>query len=301
VLKGARRSLAEATAVEMDQFLRLMFSPVAGRMVRTLFLERLRAERELAAPAGFAIERLAIGTVTPARRAWAEALAKVKFPQVLDPGLPDDMLEIVDTQGGRHRIALDGLDDGEWGSASCASSASAAATSPLVPSATTSRTVPSTAAALSVPTPATSQAQASTATSTTASLPRAVLAPAGPYGRVIELVGAAATTGAALAALAPRLGALPWRTSGPHSVLQRLQRAAPDEQSRIALIETARPGAGDVAFIDVAACLAGIAPAWSGGPLTRLWNDRDRFVPTLDHEAQAAWTALEPALRRSLG
>src|SRR6185436_19079825 len=48
VLKGARLPLAEATAVEMDQFLRLMFSPVAGRMVRTLFLERLRAERELA-------------------------------------------------------------------------------------------------------------------------------------------------------------------------------------------------------------------------------------------------------------
>ena len=54
VLKGARLPLAEATAVEMDQFLRLMFSPVAGRMVRTLFLERLRAERELAAPAGAA-------------------------------------------------------------------------------------------------------------------------------------------------------------------------------------------------------------------------------------------------------
>ena len=38
----------------MNQFLRLMFSPVAGRMVRTLFLERLRAERELAPPKGHA-------------------------------------------------------------------------------------------------------------------------------------------------------------------------------------------------------------------------------------------------------
>ena len=84
-------------------------------------------------------------------------------------------------------------------------------------------------------------------------------------------------------------------------MLQRLQRAAPDEEPRIALLEGARPGAGDVAFIDVAACLAGISPAWSGGPLTRLWSERDTLVPALDREAQAAWTALEPALRRSLG
>jgi len=298
VLKGARRSLAEATAVEMDQFLRLMFSPVAGRMVRTLFLERLRAERELAAPVGFAIERLAIGTVTPARRAWTEALAKLKLPQTLDLGLPDDVIEIVDARGARHRVALDVLDEGGWGSAS---SASSAATSPLVPSTATSRTVRSTAAALPVTTPATSQCQSSTAASTTAPLPRAVLAPAGPYGRVIEVVGADATTGGALAALAQRLTALPWPTPGPHSVLQRLRHAASDEQPRIALLEGARPGAGDVAFIDVAACLAGISPAWSGGPLTRLWSERDTLVPALDREAQAAWTALEPALRRSLG
>jgi 3-hydroxyacyl-CoA dehydrogenase/enoyl-CoA hydratase/3-hydroxybutyryl-CoA epimerase len=27
------------------------------------------------------------------------------------------------------------------------------------------------------------------------------------------------------------------------------------------------PDAGDPAFLDVAACLAGVSPAWSGGPL----------------------------------
>ena len=58
VLKGARLPMAEATAVEMHQFLRLMFNPVAGNMVGTLFLERLRAERELAAPPNVRIERI---------------------------------------------------------------------------------------------------------------------------------------------------------------------------------------------------------------------------------------------------
>ena len=43
VLKGARLALDEATTVEMHEFLRLMFNPVAGRMVRTLFLEIGRA------------------------------------------------------------------------------------------------------------------------------------------------------------------------------------------------------------------------------------------------------------------
>ena len=88
VLKGARLPLAEATAVEMHQFLRLMFDPVAGHMVRTLFLERLRAERELAAPPGLRIERIALGTIDEARLAWSEALARLKLPQVADAALP---------------------------------------------------------------------------------------------------------------------------------------------------------------------------------------------------------------------
>jgi enoyl-CoA hydratase/carnithine racemase len=52
VLLGARHPLSEATAIEMRQFLRLMIDPVAGNMVRTLFLNRQRADREGAAPAG---------------------------------------------------------------------------------------------------------------------------------------------------------------------------------------------------------------------------------------------------------
>jgi 3-hydroxyacyl-CoA dehydrogenase / enoyl-CoA hydratase / 3-hydroxybutyryl-CoA epimerase len=216
VLKGARLPLAEATAVEMNQFLRLMFSPVAGCMVRTLFLERLRAERELAAPAGVKLERIAIGAISPARGAWTEALAKVKLPQAMDAALPADTLELVDVQGGRHRVALRVLDDAD-GSASGA---------------------------------------------------HAVLAPTGPYGRVMEIVGAGDATAAALAVFAARLWSLPWRTPGPAAVLPRLRGLPLEQQAVAAAACAAEPGAGDPAFLDVATCLAGIAPAWSGGPLT---------------------------------
>ena len=210
VLKGARLSLTDATALEMNQFLRLMFSPVAGCMVRTLFLERLRAERELAAPASMKLERLAFG---PLGAAWAEALAKVKLPQAADATLPAGTLELFDVQGSRHRVTVGALGD--------------AVTGPCV-----------------------------------------VLAPTGPYGRVMEIVGTDNGMAAVLAALAGRMGTLAWCTPGPTPVLQQLRGLSLEQQVAVANACAAAPGAGDPAFLDVAACLAGIAPAWSGGPLT---------------------------------
>ena len=218
VLKGARLSLNEANAVEMNQFLRLMFSPVAGCMVRTLFLERLRAERELAAPGDVKLERIKLGAIRPARQAWADALAKVKLPQAVDAALPADTLELIDVQGGRFRVSLRVLDDA--------------------------------------------------AVDALASDAHALLAPAGPYGRVMEIVGADDATAAALAALAARMWSLPWRTPGPLAVLPKLRGLPLEQQASVAAACAAAPGAGDPAFLDVAACLAGIAPAWSGGPLT---------------------------------
>jgi 3-hydroxyacyl-CoA dehydrogenase / enoyl-CoA hydratase / 3-hydroxybutyryl-CoA epimerase len=226
VLKGARLPLADANAVEMNQLLRLMFSPVAGCMVRTLFLERLRAERELAAPGGVTLQRIGLGAISPARQAWADALAKVKLPQAVDAALPADTLELIDGQGGRFRVSLRVLDD-------------AAADADVV---------------------------ASGARAVLGAL--AVLAPAGPYGRVMEIVGADDATAAALAALAARMWSLPWRTPGPQAVLPRLRGLPLEQQAPIAAACAAAPRAGDPAFLDVAACLAGVAPAWSGGPLT---------------------------------
>ena len=97
----------------------------------------------------------------------------------------------------------------------------------------------------------------------------AVLGAAGPYGRVIEVVGTG--TGVdACAALAARMGALPWRTPGPQSVLQRLAGLPLTEQAELAAAVAVTPGMGDPVFLDVATCLAGISPAWSGGPL--MWK-----------------------------
>lgn len=208
VLQGARQPLAQATATEMHNFLRLMFNPVAGRMVRTLFLERQRAERELAPPPDAAVETLRSGVV-PA--AWEAALSKLKLAREVNPSLADGLLEATDRSGGVHRAWLREVAD--------------------------------------APRPA--------------DAPQLVLAPAGPYGRVIEIVGGDDRAAAAFAALATRLWALPWRTPGPVSRLAQLAKQPLAAQAQLA----AAWGDLDPAFIDVAACLAGIAPAWSGGPL----------------------------------
>lgn len=222
VLKGARLGLTEATAVEMHQFLRLMFDPVAGRMVRTLFLERLRADRELAAPPAARVESLRVGPISATRGLWSQALAKLKIPQAADSSLAADSLEIIDAQGTRHRMALRTLDE-------------------LPEAAPASGTL------------------------------LAVLTPSGAYGRVLEIVGPPGPAMLAAQSLAARLWCLPWPTPGPVSVLQRLHGQSLPEQVRIASDCAAMEGAGDSAFLDVAACLAGVTPAWTGGPLT--WRD----------------------------
>jgi 3-hydroxyacyl-CoA dehydrogenase/enoyl-CoA hydratase/3-hydroxybutyryl-CoA epimerase len=247
VLKGARLLLAEASAIEMDQFLRLMFNPVAGRMVRTLFLERLRAERELAAPADTAIERIGHGAIGAPRRVWTDALTRTKLPVTADAGLPADTLELVGRDGSRARIALATLDD---------------------------------RSSVALP------------------MPFAVLSPVGPYGRVVESVGGDDATNALVAALAARLRALAWRTPGPESVLQRLHAAPLGEQPAIALEAATADGASDPAFLDTAACLAGVTPAWTGGPLTHAWSERETLRPGLAASAQRAWSALESRLAR---
>ncbi len=251
VLKGARHSLDEATDIEMQQFMRLMFNPVAGNMVRTLFLERLRAERELAAPEGVAIESVVVGPIGAARKAWADALAKLKLPKSDDPALPADTLELVDRQGRRVRVALRVLDDAANGGAD--------------------------------------------------GLPQAVLAPAGPYGRVLEIVEADDAAAGLVASLAARIWSLPWRTRGTASRLQQLRGQPIESQAATAIRLAAEPDAGDPAFLDVAACLAGVAPAWTGGPLNQAWAARGTLVETFDAPTRAAWARVEPALAQARG
>lgn len=239
VLKGAGLDLAEATAVEMNQFLRLMFNPVAGRMVRTLFLERLRAERELAAPDTVALTALRLGPITSARQAWADAFARLKWPQTQDPDLPPDTAVLVDAQGQHHRVALQVLADS-----------------------------PSHAAAAT-----------------------AVLAPAGPYGRVLEVLGGSPAEQQAVAALAARLWALAWPSGGQSSVLQTLRDRPLVEQVGVATRWAHTHPTGDAAFLDVAACLAGVVPGWTGGPLAWALDNPDQVQPFWDAPTRAAWDA----------
>lgn len=240
VLQGARLPLAEATAVEMHQFLGLMFDPVAGNMVRTLFLERLRAERELAAPAGMRLEHINVGRVSLAHQAWIAALVKLKLPQTPDERLPPDTLELFDANGQAHRVALGVLESDH-----------------------------------------------------APGLPLMVLSPAGAYGRVLEIVGADDATAALAAALAARLWCLPWRTPGPGSVLRQLRARPLPEQAQVAVRCAARAGAGDPAFLDVAACLAGVTPAWSGGPLTWAWAHPEAALDGANEATEAAWAAMQ--------
>jgi 3-hydroxyacyl-CoA dehydrogenase / enoyl-CoA hydratase / 3-hydroxybutyryl-CoA epimerase len=248
VLKGARQPLAEANATEMHEFLRLMFSAVAGRMVRILFLERLRAERVLAAPADIQPTALRHGPISPPRQAWADALAKLKLDKVADASLPPDTLDIVDAQGKEHRLQLRVLDE-----------------APVV------------------------QAQAATA----------VLAPSGPYGRVMEIVGPQGAASQAAAALAGRMWTLAWHAGEASSLLQALRGQPLSTQAALAVQWAARTDALEPTFLDVAACLAGVAPGWSGGPLSWLWDERENEVPRFDPETRAAWERVSARIEQA--
>jgi len=248
VFQGARLPLAEANTVEMHQFLRLMFDPVAGRMVRTLFLERLRAQRVLH-PDGIHIQALRMGKISASRHAWEALLSGLRLEKILDPALPADTIQMIDTNGTTHRASLRVLDE------TC---------TPLPPDAVAG-----------------------------------VLAPPGPYGRVLEIVGPDTPAAQALAALASAAQMLAWPSHEAGSLLQDLRGQALATQAIKAVHWAARTKAANPVFLDVAACLAGVAPAWSGGPLSWLWDERTRYEPQMDDRTRAAWVTLTPALAQA--
>ena len=251
VLLGAGRPLAEASAIEMRQFLRLMFNPVAGNMVRTLFLNRQRADRDLAPPKNLRIESVGVGELSDSL--WRDGLSKSRLAQAPAAALPPNTIELVDTRGRRRRVAVSSLAD-------------AAATEDF-------------------------------------SAPTAVLSPPGPYGRVLEIIGADDEAAEILAGLAVRLSALPYRTNGTGSVLARLagsgtQAPSPLDAQALTALQLAAEGlVPDIEVLDVAACAAGVTPTYSGGPLTHLWQHRERLAATVPPTLARAWTELETRLR----
>ena len=109
VLLGAREPLAEASAIEMRQFLRLMFNPVAGNMVRTLFLNRQRLEREWAPPTGLRVTHVTLGPLSPALALWETALLKSGLPLHMDVSLPPCSMSVTDTRGLTHDVRIGAL------------------------------------------------------------------------------------------------------------------------------------------------------------------------------------------------
>jgi 3-hydroxyacyl-CoA dehydrogenase / enoyl-CoA hydratase / 3-hydroxybutyryl-CoA epimerase len=110
VLLGARKPLPEACATEMRQFLRLMSGPVAANMIRALFLNRQRADRQLAAPRDLKIEALRHGAWSRHCSTWPEALARSRMLLVLDNALPVDTIVLRDSRGLEHAVAVRTLD-----------------------------------------------------------------------------------------------------------------------------------------------------------------------------------------------
>ena len=255
VLLGAGLPLDEATDVEMRQFLRLMFDPVAGNMVRTLFLNRQRADRELKPAPELGIAKIRHGEWSARAEGWPEALAKSRLACEADSRLPRDTVEMEVGRGSTHRAEVFSAafaDDGR------------------------------------IPTAA------------------AVLSPTGPYGRVLEIVGADAGAAEALVFLAARIGAVPYRTEGDVSALLRLAAAtrrapeAPLDAQAVEALDLAAQGlAPDIELFDVAACIAGVTPACSGGPFTHLWQHRDRLVPSLSPASRDAWASVLPRLEKA--
>ena len=249
VLKGARQSLADATAIEMNEFLRLMFNPVAGRMVRTLFLARVRADRELAPPSDLKIVKIRKGPISKDQSEWGTALAKLKIEQVDVEDLLDDHIELVDSKGSVCKVRLQSLKN---------------------------------------------------RTHTQGAEVAAVLAPAGAYGRVIEILGSANIIELQMvAALAVRMWALPWPSCSNKSLLQSLDQVPLFQQASIALEWAAQTDDCDVGFIDVATCLSGVSPGWTGGPLSWLWDEQTTQLPFLGAASQVAWAKLANKLQEA--
>lgn len=267
VLLGARQPLAQATATEMWQFLRLMVDPVAGLMVRTLFLNRQRADRALAPPADLRIAQIRHGAWTPALQPWADALGRLKLTLSVDGVLPEGVAILTDTLGAEHRVFLRCLGE--------------------------ETELPDHGVAA-----------------------QAVLSPAGPYGRVMEIHSnvspdvldeQAQAAAQALAALASRLGALPYRSGGrpAYSLLNTLKAAdrhsagVTEAQAQAALDLWAAGAVPQPEWADVAACVAGVTPAYVGGPFAHLWNHHERLLPTWNAQRRQAWDRLQPHLQEA--
>jgi 3-hydroxyacyl-CoA dehydrogenase / enoyl-CoA hydratase / 3-hydroxybutyryl-CoA epimerase len=291
VLAGAGLDLAAASDAEMTRFLDLMFDPVADHMISTLFIERQRVEKAVQLIATSLPTQIRSGPLGPQNAEWQALLTQSGIALISDANLQADVIE---------------LDRADF----------------VVPIRFNLCQVP---------------AQRTTIPSDTISNPAVlapclILSRTSEHGRVIEclLTQTTATLTAdqlaamkgALASLAKKARCFLFFTdalscAATQSLLLAMQHAklldeamnSPEEQNesptpgsldRIALaaaqaLEEGR--VGDPGIIDVAAVLAGIAPAYCGGPLSYAWSHREKLNTALASSLGASFESFEHKLQ----
>jgi len=56
---------------------------------------------------------------------------------------------------------------------------------------------------------------------------------------------------------------------------------------------------GDISYLDVAACLAGVSAGWTGGPLSWFWDEQDDQASRLTGAEINAWQSIKPKLAKA--
>ena len=262
VLAGAALPLPQANDVEMTRFLDLMFDPVAGNMVNTLFLQRQRVEKIAANLAKVPPNALAIGVLSDHASAWHDALVRTGVTMVEVAALPKDTIEVPLDVHTKVRLSL------------------------------------------------TTVAAAPLRSSFELTL---VLSERSAHGRVVELLAGSRKLSSAeigvIAALVRKMQSLLVITPQGGSVLRLVADAAGpatgaslrlDAMAAAAVSALSSGQADDPAALDVALVLAGIAPAYSGGPCHHLWHNRQTLGPQLQQQLGDAYFAVQQRLAASL-
>ncbi len=291
VLAGAGLDLPAACDAEMTRFLDLMFNPVADHMISTLFIERQRVEKAVQHMATTPPTQIRSGALGPQNVDWQALLSQSGITLIGDTSLEANVIELDHAACGtpihlRLREVHEHEDAPQKGVNSHPSSLA----------------------------------------------PGLILSRSSEHGRVIECLlpqanamwapDRLAAIKGVLASLAKKSKCFLFFTNtpsytAPQSLLLALQRAKPldkaydsggdqdisalkDPLEAMALSAAQALEEGrisDPGIIDVAAVLAGIAPAFSGGPLSYTWSHRDLLNPVLRTRLGASFESFERKLQ----
>ena len=97
VLTGTRLALPAACDAEMTRFLDLMFSPVADHMITTLFIERQRVEKAVQLIATTLPRQVRNGPLSAKTSDWQNLFTQCGITLLADANLEADVIELDDT------------------------------------------------------------------------------------------------------------------------------------------------------------------------------------------------------------